>query len=393
MIRRSSLLVHRTLTRGLLAAGTIALAASCSVAALDLAGKACPCTSGWVCDVEANRCVLEGTLPEREGSVAPDVSPGPDPDARVADAPVPGPARVQVSELVPVWVTPNVVRWQWKVTGDPAAFRAYEFVVGTKREDVEKRMFVNILTSVERPELAAFDARAEKPPVAPAEAIVWTTSDLHAAGKPVFAQVKVSDVDGRESVSNIIGDFTAEGAPLANSLPIFVGAVCNGTGIPPCNAVPAAFQFKSPAAGEPHYQLAVVCPDGGLCTQTAGFNNLNISASGISNAAAFDSAFVQFEVEGTVGSTTFDSEVALTPPASVCPGPCRFTYSGWTQRSGVRSVLQVPLRELRYGTTALSYSLLQAAGPGVALDAFRLSGTWRQGNVLRVYDARIRWRP
>jgi hypothetical protein len=57
---------------------TVLLVASCMVPALDLGGKACPCTAGFVCDIASNRCLA----PDEAGATPPP----PPPDSSATDA-------------------------------------------------------------------------------------------------------------------------------------------------------------------------------------------------------------------------------------------------------------------------------------------------------------------
>jgi hypothetical protein len=52
---------------------------ACSVADVDLDGKQCPCTAGWICDVPSNTCVRDPSLPDAD---VPDADPD-DPDAAI----------------------------------------------------------------------------------------------------------------------------------------------------------------------------------------------------------------------------------------------------------------------------------------------------------------------
>jgi hypothetical protein len=67
------------IARAVVAAIAIAAAAACSVDDVDLDGKQCPCTTGWICDTPTNTCVRDPTLPD---------APPPDADPTLPDADV-----------------------------------------------------------------------------------------------------------------------------------------------------------------------------------------------------------------------------------------------------------------------------------------------------------------
>ncbi|MBK7579821.1 MAG: hypothetical protein IPI67_06390 [Myxococcales bacterium] len=54
-------------TRKVATLSALALAAACSVDALDLSGKRCPCADGWVCDPGSNTCVAVGSSGGADG--------------------------------------------------------------------------------------------------------------------------------------------------------------------------------------------------------------------------------------------------------------------------------------------------------------------------------------
>ncbi|MBS2013424.1 MAG: hypothetical protein JST00_11080 [Deltaproteobacteria bacterium] len=351
----------------------IALATGCSVAALDLAGKKCPCATGYECDVPRDTCVPVGTL----------VADSEPPDVRVVDsgteASAPAPL-VLVSDLRAAWATPSSMRWEWKVLGDKKSFRAYEVVVGKSEKDVATRAAgVDVLRGAEHPELDLFDARggATNGPFT-----MWTTTDGNAP-TPKFVQVHATDVNGVVSSTKVVS--------FAN--PPFPGrtkVVFDGV---ERMARPAAYTFKTPAGGEANYELVVDCGGANSCAQKGELYDLGIDLAAPSafTAADFDAAFLTFDIEGNVASSTFGSTVGVELGASCAGGAgvCRFRYAGWTQRKSGRTTVQVPLAQLRNDDGPLTYAILQQKN--FLVQVFELSGRWRDKDALRLYNARIRW--
>lgn len=357
---------------GLLAAPLVAIA-SCSVGELDLEGKACPCTSDYVCDVASSTCVR--TLPA-EGGVAIDapddalVEPERDPDARIV-----------VTNLRSVWTTPAAVRWEWTVEGSAADFQAYEVATATTAADLAKRAGTfEVISGNDRPEVKAFDARGGKKT---GPLTVWTALAVRGASTRQFLQVKATDVTGR-STSTAVVDVTSSAAPTAAKV-IFDGAAAK-------TAKPAEFQYRTPAGGPNAYVLDVECAAASPCPKRAELTSLQLDLASTApfETRSFDSAYLQVQLEGNAGSTSFDSTFALELGAGGCVPDCRYEYPGWTQSTTGSTTLQIPLRVMRNAKgEPLTHAALAARG--FTIHGLVFSGTWRQGVALRVLDARIRW--
>lgn len=353
-----------------------ALVTSCSVAALDLSGKKCPCASGYVCDVPRDTCVLEGTLVV--DSAAPDV--------RIIDggteAEVAAPL-VVVSDLASEWATPSSIRWKWNVTGDKKSFRSYEVVVGKSAADVTTRAAgVDILRGAEHPELDLFDARGGK---TSGPFSMWTTTDGFGPGIERFVQVHATDVNGIVSSSKVTSRKTAE-APSRTKI-LFDGTQRS--------ARPAAdWVFKTPVGGEAHYALDVDCGTAATCNKRGELFDLSIDMGAPTPfvASDFTTAYLTFDIEGSVAVSSFSSTAGIEFGDGTCAGGagvCTFRYSGWTQKKSGRTTVQVPLGELRNDNGPLTFPILQQKG--FLVHSFELSGTWADKAALRLYNARIRW--
>jgi hypothetical protein len=366
---------HRlVLAFGAAPAVAFVLASACSVGDLDLSAKQCPCLANYVCDVPSNRCLLEAPL---DGAVIDDVMV---PDAFDALAPAP---LVLVSKLAAAWSTPNSIRWEWKLDGTAADFRAYEIVTGSSADAIAKRVGVEVLTSHERPELGAFDARGGKTS-GPID--MWTLTDVRAAGQKQFVQVTVTDVNGQASRSAVMSFTSAVGAPGK-------AIIFDGTAQKTADPV-AEFVFRSPAGGEPHYQLVTDCGAAKTCAKHGDLVSLalDVSPPGMPfSSTDFATAFLELQVDGNVAATSFDTTVGIELGANCPQGPgiCRYRFPGWTQNATARTKLQVPLRELVNDVGKLTYGILM--GKNFIVDALGMSGTWKDGSIINLYDARIRW--
>ncbi|CAN5831712.1 hypothetical protein BH11MYX4_BH11MYX4_67690 [soil metagenome] len=371
MVRRRAPSFVLALTAG------VALVTACSVGALDLTARACPCVDGYVCDLATNRCVV-GLADD--AAVLIDASDAAD----AADAATPPPLLV-VSGLTATWVTPAAIRWDWKLTGAAADFRAYEVVTGASADGIDKRVGVDVLTSNERPELAGFDLRGG---LANGTVDMWTLTDVRSAGTEQLMQVKITDGRGRASRSAIVAATSA--AKTTSQLVLFDGTS-------PKTVVPAGdVVFRTPAGGESHYFFQTDCAGAKTCARRADLVALGLDLAPPGSpftAAEFDRAILELQVEGNVAATSFDTSVALEPGDGTCNqgnGLCRFRFTGWTQTAAARRKIQVPLRELRNDAGKLTYAILQSKG--FLVEAFALSGpAWKNGSTVLLYDARIRW--
>lgn len=367
--------VRRTAPFAVLVATLVATA--CSIAALDLEGKKCPCADGYECDVPRDTCVAAGSLVSDAATL---------PDVQVVDTGVPDVVVVAplvvVSDLKALWATPSSIRWEWKVTGEKSSFRAYEIVVGKSASDVEKRAAgVDVLRGAEHPELDLFDARGGK---TTGPVTIWTTTD-GTSPNPKFVQVHAVDVNGTTSSSAILS-FPNPPGPSRTKI-LFDGVEKT--------ARPADFVFKAPVGGESLYELIVACGAASSCAKRGEIYDLTTDLSNPTpfSAADFKTAFVTFEIEGNVAALSYGSTVAIELGNGTCTGgagACKFKYGGFTQRrSGIRTTVQAPLEELRNDDGPLTYAILQQKS--FLVHAFELSGTWPDKSALRLYNARIRW--
>lgn len=353
----------------------LAVVASCGVGDLDLTGKQCPCVGGYVCDLPTNTCVFGLNV---EGGVLSDSAAPDDAFAQPESNPS---ALIGVTGLVAAWRTPNVVRWEWRVTGKAADWRSYTIVVASSPADITNGTG-QVLGKIDQPELAAFDARSGK---LAGPVVIWTAT----SAKPNttrYARVEVKDVKGQSNFSAIVIATTPAAATSFKT--IFDGNTARSS------RPVGQFDF---VAGQNAHIFHTDCGAGpSPCAETAELFDLQIdlNKSGAFSQADFDKAFLDVKIDGNVAAGSLDSTVALEPGSGTCTGlDCRYAYKGWTQSTAPASsltVLQVPLSKMVDGNgAAMQFATLQQKSFLIAVLAF--SGTWKQNNALRLLDARIRW--
>lgn len=361
---------YRRLATALLAAAPLLALGSCGVDALDLAGKQCPCTPAYVCDVTSNTCVT--ALRADEGGVLDGGDAGTDAAA--------GPL-LEV-ELVGTadWKTPNMARWELVVTGQASDFKAYTLETGKAPSDFAAQA-VSTFGPVERPELGTFDARGKKT-VSPVT--VWTLVPARPNAKQ-YARATVTDRSDRSSVSAIIA-FDVPAVP-ASRAKVFDGLTAATTPRPS-----GEFDFKGAMNGHVFVTDCGAVPS--PCPKKVELGALALPLGPPLSDADFGRAFLELTVEGNVAVTSFDTTVALEPGDGSCTGSeCRYRYGGWTQSAAPNAgeaTLQIPLAKLVNGQGALlTRAILQAKGDVIAVLA--ISGTWKQNTTLKLRSAFIRW--
>ena len=368
------------LSRRLLWVGmVIASAIACSVGALDLSGRECPCATGYVCDTATNTCVTAlATIDAKpsEGGVLPDGAP------RIP--------RIVVSNLKRTWSTANAIRWDWTAEGDPAAFSRYEIVTGPSAAEVESRAVTSrVFGPNDYPELG-FVAGRDK--VQAGQKIpLWTVTDEQKDDAKVFAQVVAIDVDGGESRSAVVEARTTN-APSRH--PIFDNNELDGGTTPP--------SFKGTTdrcyAGRCYAVTNLVCnPPAATCAQEIGRTAFNEVLDDFPEVA-FPNAFLEVVVAASKRVPNYYSYLTISFGAGCGDtNGCKWRYTGWSFRETVGTspayrILQVPLGQLR-----------RVAAPAEALDiaeirtrnntvyGFWLGGTWPTGVDVWVDSMRIRW--
>ncbi len=364
----------RTTVFSVVLVGAVLVVASCGVDALDLAGKQCPCTSAYVCDVASNTCVA--ALSAEGGGT--DGGPPIDAPLDVGPPPLLGVTLV----ATPDWKTPNMVRWELGVSGKASDFRAYTLETGKAPTDFAAQA-VSTFGSVERPELGLFDARGN---LSMGPVSVWTLVPAKASAMQ-YARATVIDVNGQSNASPIV----AFDVPAASTMraKIFDGLTAATTPRPV-----GEFDFKGPMSGHVFVTDCGAAPSPCPKKVELGALGIALDATGPFSEADFGRAFLEIDVEGNVGVTSFDTAVALEPGDGSCTGQeCRYRYAGWTQSAAPNAgeaTLQIPLAKLVNGEgTLLTRAILQSKG--FAISVLAVFGTWRQNSTFKLRSAFIRW--
>jgi hypothetical protein len=366
-----------TLGRALVLAATAAsAAAACSVDPLELTGKRCPCTSGFVCDTATDACVPEGDA----GALPADAGDAGDAAARDAGG------RIVVFNLRSTWATGNGIRWDWQVLGDADQFDRYELVTGPRAEDVRARSSsTKRWDAATNPELGRFGGRGSDPTQRPFG--MWTVTDGHGEGQTVFAQVIAYDRAGGTTVTEIPSETTTR--PRA-TLVLYENAIADG-GAPTPGATKVSTQ--NPFEGAQCLEQKVDCAGAASCAKSGGVLGMDgKTASGI-DVTDFDRAYLELAIRGARLPGQF-SDVTLAIGADGCGAPCRMRFSGvsFGPAPAEWRGVQLPLRVLRRndGTgAALNYAEL--GNRSYRVHGFLLSGTWADGTTVGLDQARIRW--
>ncbi len=343
----------------------LTLMASCSVGALDLNGKACPCAEGYVC--RENVCVVASAEDVDAGGDAVDDAIAAD-DADTASGP-----QIVVSALSSPWQTPRVIRWNWSVDGEASSFLRYEIAWATTLAKLESGVETTVIGSAQLGELGAFSARDGKTR-GPVD--LWTTT-VHTmtGGTEYFARITAKDTAG--AISTAYASARTEAAFKTT------GVLFDGSR--ELTATPASFLFKDVAGDAPYYVFMNECGDQPTCAASLALTGIGLGLA----AVDFERGFLDVRLAGSFSAPRFDSAVGLR--LSGCTGSddvCMWRFAGWSQP--MAGVIQVPLRELENAAgTKLSSQTLRDFGSTVA--AIKLSGTWKNGDLVRLNDAYVRW--
>lgn len=360
--------------RALAAIAPAALAA-CVLGDVDLAGKACPCASGWTCDTASGTCVRGGAPPGPVGG--PD---GGDDDASSDGAPPPEP-RIVPSAFKAAWTTGTTVGWTWSTLGDPADFDHWEIVVAPTLEDLTARSLkCRTFGPAQAGELAQFD-RVDRKGHASIPRFFATTYG-HGLGAPVFAVLVAVDKQGARSETPVAEAKTLE---PTDQIVVFAEAAMPG------ESTPATFERSSgaAAAGTFKYSADVACAPGeASCYLQLIRRKLEIAFPPTFNQAAFERAWVTMQVAGDVRVPGESTSVSLLVGGPDCLA-CRQTMVGFFDVGETYRAYEAPLRELRNPNGKLTFAVVRQAN--TFLSGVQLAGTWKAGARVRVDEIRVRW--
>jgi len=355
---------------------------ACSVDALDLSGKKCPCTGGWVCDTAVGQCVPDGTPIEVHEAGVPDVRiDGP--------APVDAGGAILVENLLPTWSTANGIRWDWQASGDPADFASYEIVIGPSAEAVRSRgTGSHVYDATTNPELGSFGGRDPKPAMIPVSLFTITDGLPDMSNAQVFAQVVAHDKKGGITVTEVLNKTTFHPTRELDLLDDVLPE--GGTG----SVMPAGAKMVTENPFPPStkcFENTTACGTAASCALGVGVTDSTGGyITGTFDSTDFPNAFFEIAIRGGITASTYADVVLITGDA--CGGPCRFRFTGvsFGRTTDEWRLVQVPLRFLKQnGTgTPLTYSTLKA---NVHLSGFLVTGDMPDGVKIGVDQVRVRW--
>lgn len=349
----------------------------CSVKELDLAGKACPCVDGWVCDSAQNLCVPgPGSSGGSGGIGGTGGTGGTGGIAGSAGSGNVGNAAVSVTNLRVTWTTPNWIHWEWDLDGIPDQLLGFELVTGTSEADVESRSGSAVVwTDAENPELGRYFL----PATGGEDPVQATMTDGHEPSTEYFGQLTAVDTASRRSVTNIAGGRTTD--PPGDSIVIFADDATPGYSIPSSFVL----STREPYAGTHHYDYQQSCNDGEpTCFEILRRQGLNISLNSISQGQFSTTAYLEFALASGGPEPSYWSQMRIMTGTNGSSDT--FGLWGWTIRSdGEYRVYQVPLRVLD-GDGPMPYAAL-ADG----LWEFGVGGSWADGSYTMLDEIRLYW--
>jgi hypothetical protein len=337
-----------------LAVGAALLGAGCTVEAPDLAGKHCPCAPDWTCDQPTNVCVrVSGGVGGGAGAGA-----------------------IVPTSLRAVWTTPESIRWEWDAIGPDDAFLRYELITALDEADLgdPPGPSARVWTPDDNPELAAF----RLPHTGGADQVVATTTDGHQPFTQYVARLTAIDTQQRSAVSNVASGRTTI-APIA-ARELFVDDVPAGAYLTPDAAELSA---EGAYAGSGCIRFVASCGDelGGCFEQIGPTRDVDVSAMSLGDFTS--TAYVEFFAAHDSAASSFWSQVRL----QVGTGASLryYLFPALTVRTGEYRRYQVPLRALGVD------ELLEHADLADGVGQLTVGGTWDDGAVVRIDEARLRW--
>lgn len=347
---------------------------ACSVEALDLAGKQCPCADGFLCDKATNTCLSSLPTPVEDGGT-PDSEP-PKPDASGA---------ITVLNFVQRWETANGIRWEWQAIGDPAKFKRYEIVTGPRAEDVRARaQSTRTFDPTTNPELGTFAGRSADAGV---PASLWSITDGHKEAEIVFAQVIAYDTDDVPTSSDIASATTSR---PRNVIAIYSDARPDGGVFVPSVGTKIVTDGGYDASFIEH---TVTCQGTSPCPIETGVSSIDgLDGDSIQSATEFGVAFLELAVRGTNVPRRF-VDVVLYVGGDACGTPCRMRFSGvsFGKQGGDWRLLQIPLGRFKGDDGAGGSFNFNQLSNRRRIAAFLVAAESPDGVKIGLDQARIRW--
>jgi hypothetical protein len=360
-------------------------ASGCVVGPLDLSGRACPCTEGWVCDAATDTCrrpeaADDGGSESGTGEISTTDSVG-EADATTGEPEAPA---FEVVGFSSDWSTPNSIHWTWQVEGAIEDFHAWEVHVATSAETVESGDGL-VFDGTVNPELSRFTLRNTNDE----ERVVGTITDGLTASTEYFARLIVLDTAGGRTVSPNVAVRSTGPAPTNG-----VAILADDDPIPPGLALPSCYQHADDAPAEGtthHYQLRHFCSDEGVatciepddpapeCWENLRLQGMSVPVTGLSAGDFADAhldVFIAVDAPADVAGHGWWSELALAAGGSI------HGYKGLTIRAdGSYRRYQIPLAQL-----GLTHRVLASVAEGL-----RVGSSWANASTIRVDEAWIRW--
>jgi hypothetical protein len=367
--------------RARLVAWVLSGASGCVVGPLDLSGRACPCTDGWVCDVTTDTCRRgeNATEPGATQSSGGETSITPDEETDGISTPA-----FEVVAFSSDWSTPNAIHWTWAVVGRVEDFHAWEVRVAASREALDGDD-VQVFDGSINPELARFTLRN----TGDEEPVTGTITDGLDASTEYFARLFVLDTAGGRTMSPNVAVRSTGPSPTNG-----VAILSDVDPIPPGLALPSCYVHAddAPAAGTTHhYQLRHFCTSEGVptctdpdepgpeCWENLRLQGMTVPVTGLAAgdfADAYLELYVAVEALADVVGHGWWSELALVAGGGI------HAYKGLTIRAdGQYRRYQIPLVQL-----GLTHRVLASVAEGL-----RVGSSWSNGSTIRVDEAWIRW--
>jgi hypothetical protein len=360
-------------------------ASGCVIGPLDLSGRACPCTDGWICDAATDTCRRPESADEAGSESGADETSTTAPvDETGATTDEPVTSAFEVVAFSSDWSTPNSIHWTWQVEGAVEDFHAWEVHVATSAEALEDGDGL-VFDGTVNPELSRFTLRNTNDE----ERVTGTITDGLSASTEYFARLVVLDTAGGRTVSPNVAVRSTGPAPT-NAVAI----LADDDPIPPGLALPDCYEHtdEAPAEGTTHhYQLRHFCSAAGAatCTEPADpapecWENLRLQGMSVSVAGltAGDFADAYLEVYIAVDAPADVTGHGWWSELAVVAGGAIHSYKGLTIRAnGAYRRYQIPLVQL-----GLTHRGLASVAEGL-----RVGSSWSNASTIRVDEAWIRW--
>lgn len=355
--------------------GPLLVSLGCTVPAVDLDGRPCPCVDGWICDAVSQTCERD----DEEGSTGV-IGTGRTSDGDSSSGTAPS---LEVVELSADWSTPRSIHWRWEVDGDEASFHAYEIWIATAAEDLEDASTATVFDGTVNPELDRFSLVNTMD----VDFVRGTITDGLEPNTEYFARLRVLDTAGGSSLSpNVAVRSTA--APPNDELVVFSDA----DPVPPGDTLPACMERTdtAPLLGTHHYELTVRCSEGGvsICTDDPAaavecYENLRVQGLDlpVPNIGGGDFADAFLEVSVAVDPPDDNLAHGWWSDFSVQAGEQWTGLRGVTIRAdGAYRLYQIPLTQLGLDVDTFT-----------GVQGFRVGSMWRHAARVRFDEIRLRW--